>query len=99
MPVYTDKDDLKNALSAIILIQLADDNADGAEDDPVVDQAIANAEADVDAALSTRFTVPLTGTKATIPQVVRYKTMWLSVCKLGSRRGILPEEYQKECEE
>jgi phage gp36-like protein len=92
---YATQMDVENAISSEILIQLTDDDESGAVDVNVIAQAISDAEARINSALASRYTVPIA---VPIPDVIKYCTVWIAVCILGKRRGVLPEEYQKECD-
>jgi phage gp36-like protein len=91
---YCTSADISLAISPAPFLQLADDDESGAVDSAVVDNAIATADAYIDAMISTRFSVPV----SPVPDIIKFASVWLSVCQLGKRRGLLPEDYGAECE-
>ncbi|OHD19789.1 MAG: hypothetical protein A2Y38_22420 [Spirochaetes bacterium GWB1_59_5] len=92
---YCAQADLETAISSDILRQLTDDDEDEDIDASVVTAAISHADSKIDTALSGRYVVPITGT---VPTIVKFASVWLAVCIIGGRRGILPEDYVKQCE-
>lgn len=87
MGAYISQDELASALSQDELVQLTDDAGTGQADTAVVDQVIAEAEAEVDAYLAARYTLPLT----TVPAVVKRIAVDLAVWALYTRRKLTDE--------
>jgi len=84
--------DLINAHDEQFLIQLSDDNADGVADTLVIDQAIAKADAEINARVSKRYTVPMNP----VPGLATSLSATLAVGFLYSRRGMNKPDSVKE---
>jgi len=74
------------------LIQLSDDNADGVADTAVIDEAIAQADAEINARVSSRYAVPLTPT----PALATSLSAVLAIGNLYARRGMDRPETVKD---
>ena len=75
-----------------VLIQLTDDNKDGAVDATVVTDAITRAQSEVDGYLAKRYSVPI----ATPPQLVKSLTATITCYRLFGRRGRgVPDDWSK----
>lgn len=88
---YISKEDLKTRLSEDYLLQIADDDGDGVPDDQLINDAIDQAQSEVDAYLGTRYEVPLSDP----PQVVKKLTADLTIYYLHARKDNLPDTVQK----
>jgi phage gp36-like protein len=85
---YSTLDDIKKLIPADILIQLTDDENTGAVVASRIDEAVAQADAEVNAYCATKFTVPF----APVPVVIRKLSVDLAIYNLYSRRvEIVPE--------
>jgi len=80
--MYCDATDIQNRLDPKHLIELADDDADGAPDAAVLDAAITDAEGLVDCCLAVRYAVPLDSP----PALVRRISADLAIATLFARR-------------
>ena len=74
------------------LIQLSDDNGDGQADTPVIDEAIAKADAEINARVSNRYSVPLNP----VPALATSLSAILAIGALYSRRGMEKPESVKD---
>lgn len=97
--MYTSKVQLEKRLTPQHLIELSDDDGDGVADDDVVDQAIADADAMIDAYLRSRYVVPF----ATVPSIIESISAVIAINNLFSRRRetVSPEHqmrYEKAVE-
>ena len=81
---YATYTDLIDQMDEATLIQLADDNADGQADPGVVDAAIAQADAEINARVGGRYAVPLSPVPAL---AVRFSAM-LAAANLYIHRGV-----------
>lgn len=81
---YCTEADIINQLPEERLIELADDDGDGIADIGVVDKAIADADAEIDTYLSSRYTVPLSPAPAIINKICVDIAVW----NLFSRRQV-----------
>ena len=90
---YCTKADLEEQISAVELIELADDEGTGAADDSVVARAIADADAEIDSYCGGRYSVPF----SPVPVMIRKLSVDLAIYNLYSRRSVLAisEERQK----
>jgi phage gp36-like protein len=93
---YATQQDIEDAISTQILTQMTDDNEDGSIDTAVVDRGLAEAAAKIDGALAVHYVVPLS---APYPPIVVAANVWLAVCAIALRRGVMPEDYVSTCEE
>ncbi|RMF15194.1 MAG: DUF1320 domain-containing protein [Alphaproteobacteria bacterium] len=81
---YASYQDLIEAFDEQLIIQMSDDNGDGVADAAVIDQAIASADAEIDASIGTRFAVPLNP----VPRLAVRFSCALAVAWLYTRRGV-----------
>lgn len=58
-PIYADIDDLKERFSEAEIVQLTDRDRDGNVDDDVANQALLDADAEINAAVGVRYGLPL----------------------------------------
>lgn len=91
---YATLTDLKKTLSEAQLIQLTDDAGLGLVDQPTIDKAIADADAEIDSYLGGRYTVPL----SPVPALVNRLSADLAIYHLYSRRMSVPEQREKRYE-
>jgi len=82
--VYSSYADLIKAHDEQYLIQLSDDNSDGIADTAVIDQAIAKADAEINARISNRYTVPMNP----VPALATSLSATIAVGILYSHRGM-----------
>jgi phage gp36-like protein len=95
---YAQVDDIKKTVSLEILQQLTDDEKNGQINEAIIEAAITQAEGTVNTALSEAgVTVPLSSVPAGA-EFISTATIWLAVCKLAARRGVIPEDYRMWCE-
>jgi phage gp36-like protein len=88
--MYCTLDDLKKQVREEVLVALTDDASTGAVDQTVVDKAIADASAEIDAYAQGRYPVPF----SPVPQVIGKIAVDMSLYNLFSRRGFDPEGSQ-----
>ncbi len=79
---YCTLDDLKNMIPEGVLIQLTDDEGTDAVDQDAIDDAVAQADAEIDSYCGTRYTVPF----VTVPDVVKKASVDIAIYNLYSRR-------------
>jgi phage gp36-like protein len=90
--MYCTKDDLEKRLEPRELVALADDDQDGIADEAVVNQAIADADAEIDAHVRARYQVPL----ATPTPLVRMLSAVIAINNLyARRRETVSEEHSR----
>lgn len=92
---YCTIDDIRDRIDEDTLIQLTDDDDTGAVVDSIVDEAIADASAEIDASCSGRFGVPLDP----VPRVIVKWCKVMVVYALHQRRNGASEEIRKEYED
>lgn len=80
---YITLDDIKKSLPEEVIIQLTDDAHTGAVDQTCVENAIAQADAVVDAYCSSLYEVPFT----TVPQLVKNISADIAIFNLYSRKA------------
>lgn len=88
---YITQAEIEEQLPAEQLIQLTDDDGDGVADASVVADLIADAEAEVNGYLQTRYTLPL----ATVPQLIKKYTANIAVYNAFGRRQRVSEAVTK----
>jgi phage gp36-like protein len=79
---YTTLDDIGKILPEEVLVQLTDDEALGQVNQARVDEAIARADAEIDAYCGGRYAVPF----STVPELVRTLSAEMAVYHLFGRR-------------
>ncbi len=79
---YCTLDDLENMIPEAVLIQLTDDAGTDTVDQGAIDDAIAQADAEIDSYCGTRYAVPF----ATVPDVVKKASVDIAIYNLYSRR-------------
>jgi len=67
--MYALSSDLEKRLSSDELLTLADDDGDGTADTDVVNAALADADAEIDLSLVSRYTLPLVSTPAIMTKI------------------------------
>jgi len=82
--VYSTYADLIKAHDEQYLIQLSDDNNDGIADTAIIDEAIAKADAEINARISNRYAVPMNP----IPALATQLSITLAISNLYSHRGM-----------
>jgi phage gp36-like protein len=92
---YCAQTDIEKLLTPAQLVQLTDDNQDGLADAPVVTEAIAQADAEIDGYLGSRYTLPV----SPVPALVRQLSVAIGIWKLYSRRSILNDLRRKDYED
>jgi phage gp36-like protein len=92
---YSTKDDILEQLSEAELIRLTDDEGEGAVGEAVVARAVADADAEVDAYLGERYSLPL----SPVPALVRKLSVDIALYNLYSRRLAAPEARQQRYQE
>ena len=80
--MYATQTDIENRLDPKHLVELADDDSDGAADAAVINAAIADADGQIDACLATRYTLPF----ATPPALLTKISADLAIEALFARR-------------
>lgn len=86
--------DLQRILTPAELTQLADDDGDGTPDAAVVERAIADAQAEVDGYVGTRYPVPLQSP----PALVRRLTQDLAIWNLYNRRDLVTDARKAQAD-
>jgi phage gp36-like protein len=98
MSSYASVRDVIVTVSKEIAIQLTDDDKSGEVQEDVIDGALDRAQGLVDAALlEAGYAVPVVTPIPDGAGVVKGATIWLAICDMASRRGILPEDYKTQC--
>ena len=92
---YSTKDDILEQIAAAELVRLTDDADLGAVDEAVVARAIADADAEIDAYLGERYTLPL----SPVPALARKLSVDIALYNLYSRRLAAPEPRQRRYED
>lgn len=92
---YSTQADIAKLLTPAQLVQLTDDNADGAADAAVITEAIAEADAEIDGYLGSRYTVPV----SPVPTLLRNFSVAISLWKLYGRRSLVNERRRQEYED
>lgn len=93
---YCTQSDILEQISEDELIQLTDDDGLEMVDADKVTRAIADADEEIDASVSIRYSLPFSAT----PNLVRKFSVDLAICNLYARRpGTLPEERKERCAE
>lgn len=91
---YCTQTDILNQLDQTVLIQLTDDAGAGAVDADKVTRAIADADEEIDAYLSVKYSLPFSST----PNLVRKMSVDLAICNLYARRDdTMPDIRQDRC--
>lgn len=90
--MYATRADLEKHLAPAELIQLTDDDQDGAADAGVIEQALADAQAEIDGYLATRYRLPLAAT----PTLLRRLAVDLALYRLYARRDLSTEARAKQ---
>ncbi len=86
--MYCTKADILEQLDEDILVQLTDDNDTGSADDAVIQRAIDDAAAEIDAYCGMRYPVPFDP----VPAIIRKVCVEMSICNLYARRQGVPED-------
>jgi len=89
--MYSTKADILESLSEAELIDLTDDADLGVVDDAVVDRAIADADAEIDAYCGSRHQVPF----AAVPAMIRKVSVDIAIYNLYARRRGAPADRKE----
>jgi phage gp36-like protein len=89
---YCTQSDLLEQLDQDILIQLTDDDANGAIDASVVTRAIADADAEIDGYCGQNYPVPF----ATVPDLIRKFSVTIAIKNLYARRSSVPDSRRSD---
>lgn len=92
---YTTQQEIIDRIGQAEFEVLADRDQDGTVDPAAVDQAIADADAEIDSYLSARYEVPLDP----VPNVIARLAVDLAVYRLADRAGTWSEERRKRYED
>jgi len=85
---YCTQNDILHQLDEDSLIQLTDDEGTGAVDQDVLNRAIADADATIDAYCQGRYSIPL----SSVPGMIRQISVDIAIYNLYSRRGdVIPD--------
>jgi phage gp36-like protein len=84
---YCAQTDIVKLLTPAQLVQLTDDDADGVADAAVIAEGIAQADAEIDGYLGSRYAVPV----SPVPALLRQLSVAISIWRLYSRRSFLNE--------
>jgi hypothetical protein len=99
MGTYADVSDIEGAVSKDLLIQMTDDEGNGQINTPIVSAAIRRSEGIVNAALAeASYTIPVATPLVSGTEIIFGATVWLAICDVSSRRGIIPEDYRFWCD-
>lgn len=88
---YSTKAGILKQISETVLIQLTDDKNIGIVDDIIINQAIADADAEIDSYCGNRHTVPFSA----VPAIIEKMSVDIAIYNLYSRRKGAPEDRQK----
>lgn len=78
---YSTVDDIKKMLPEELIVQLTDDEATGSINQPRVDEAIAQADSEIDSYCGERYSVPF----STVPDIVKKLSVDIAIYNLYSR--------------
>lgn len=84
--MYSSLDDIRKLLSEDALIQLTDDEGMGAVKQTRIDEAIAQADAEIDSYCGGRYSIPFPSTGSGCPDIVKKLSVDIAVYNLYSRR-------------
>ena len=91
---YCVQSDIEKAVTAEVVVELSDDDADGTADTAVVAWAIEAADELIDGKLNSRYAVPFT----TVPPLIKHLSADLAAYNLALRRqrtaGSIEERYK-----
>lgn len=88
---YCTKADLLGLIPEETIIQLTDDHGAGAVDDDIIDQAIADADAEIDGYCGERYTLPF----SPVPVIIKKASVDIAIYNLYGRRQGAPEDRTK----
>jgi phage gp36-like protein len=92
---YSSLSDILEQLSEAELIRLTDDASTGAVDEQVVARAVTDADAEIEAYLGERYTLPF----LPVPPLVRKLSVDIALYNLYSRRLAAPEPRERRYQE
>ncbi len=93
---YIVRDDLKGQISEEQLTQLTDDDKAGTPDENKINRAIAEAEAEVNGYVATKYAVPVA---APTPVLLKSLSIDIAIYRLWRRRQRVPDENRKAYED
>lgn len=93
---YIVQADLLSQLSGAQLIQLTDDNKTGVVDTDKVTRAIAEAEAEVNGYIATKYSVPVA---SPVPDLVKQLAIDVAIYRLYRRRQRVPDDVRTAYED
>jgi phage gp36-like protein len=88
---YSTLTDIENLIEEDELIQLTDDDGTGAVDTDIIDNAVADADAEIDSYCMERYTVPF----SSVPVMIKKLSVDIAVYNLFSRKQGAPEDRAK----
>jgi len=88
---YCTETDIKRQIDWDTLVQLTDDTDSGLIDSDILDRAIADADAEIDAYCGSRYSVPFT----TVPDVIRKRSVDITIYNLYARRRGAPDDRKE----
>jgi len=92
---YSTQADIEKLLTPAQLVQLTDDNQDGLADATILTEAIAQADAEIDGYLGSRYPVPV----SPVPALLRQLSVAISIWRLYGRRGMTNERRRQDYED
>jgi phage gp36-like protein len=92
---YCAQTDIEKLLTPAQLVQLTDDDANGVADAAPITEAIAQADAEIDGYLGSRYTVPV----SPVPTLLRNLSVAISIWKIYGRRSVSNERRRQEYED
>jgi len=88
---YCTKADILGLIPEETLIQLTDDHGAGIVDDGIVDQSIADADAEIEGYCGERYTLPF----SPVPAIIKKASADIAIYNLYGRRQGAPEDRSK----
>ncbi len=89
---YCTLDDIKKHIPEDVLVELTDDESLGSINTTRVDQAIADADSEIDAYCGVRYAIPF----QTVPEIIRKISVDIAIYNLFSRSRLEPPELRKD---
>ena len=83
--------DIKDKIPEARLVQLTDDAGAGEIDEDIIDEAIADADAEIDSYCGTRYDVPF----ASAPAIIRKMSVDIAIYNIFARRQGAPEDRKE----
>ena len=88
---YCTQSDIEKQLPSERLITLTDDDGDDIPDTGVIDEAIADADEEIDSYLAARYTVPV----SPVPGIVKKLSVDIAIWNLYARRTVQDDNREK----